>query len=230
MKIFDIQRFCVNDGKGIRTTVFFRDCPLRCKWCANPESWAELSSVEKSGFFKIRDMTVSEVLAEVLRDKAYYENSGGGVTLSGGEPLLHIDEVVELLQALKQAEIDVTVETCGNIPLENLKKAMPYVNEFYYDVKHVDEKKLRDFTRGDSKLIMENLKWLLEKGAGESVNVTVRTPVIPGFNDSEEELTAISETVKKLGGREPVLLPYHRLGKDKYTKLGLTYSEDFSYK
>ena len=101
MKVFNIQRFCVDDGKGIRTTVFFRDCPLRCKWCANPESWAKKEVLDKSGF-SVKEMTAKEILTEVLKDKVYYQNSGGGVTLSGGEPLLHIQEVLELLKLLKQ--------------------------------------------------------------------------------------------------------------------------------
>lgn len=210
MKIFNIQRFCVNDGKGIRTTVFFRDCPLRCKWCANPESWADSASSEK-------EMSVPEIISEVSRDKEYYKNSGGGVTLSGGEPLLHIDEKLLLLEALKEKNFDVTVETCGNFPQSTLEKVLPYVNEFYFDIKHVNPQKLKDFTKGDALLILKNLKFLLQNGA----NVQVRIPIIPGFNYSDEDMTEIFNKLKSLGIKNIVLLPYHTLGSGKYAKLSI---------
>lgn len=218
MKVFNIQRFCVDDGKGIRTTVFFRDCPLRCKWCANPESWAKKEVLDKSGF-SVKEMTAKEILTEVLKDKVYYQNSGGGVTLSGGEPLLHIQEVLELLKLLKQEKIHITIETCGNIPKENFEKILKFSPQFYFDIKHTNQKKLKDFTQGDSHLILENLAFLLKN----KTDVQVRIPIIPGFNFSEDDINEIFAELQNLKVNSVVLLPYHTLGTSKYKNLELEY-------
>lgn len=218
MRIFNIQRFCVDDGKGIRTTVFFRDCPLRCKWCANPESWVKEEILEKNGFSQ-KQMTATEILAEVLKDKVYYQNSGGGVTLSGGEPLLHINEVLELLKLLKKEDIHITIETCGNIPTKNIEKVLEFSPQFYFDIKHTNQIKIKDYTQGDSNLILKNLAFLIKKNA----EVQVRIPVIPGFNFSQDDISEIFTDLSKLKVNSVILLPYHTLGKNKYTKLQLEY-------
>lgn len=218
MRIFNIQRFCVDDGKGIRTTVFFRDCPLRCKWCANPESWVKEEILEKNGFSQ-KQMTATEILAEVLKDKVYYQNSGGGVTLSGGEPLLHINEILELLEMLKQEKINITIETCGNIPTENLEKVLRFSPQFLFDIKHTNKKKLKEFTQGDSNLILENLTFLQKNKA----DIQVRIPIIPGFNFSNNDVKEIFAELHKLNVKSVKLLPYHTLGTSKYKKLELEY-------
>lgn len=210
VRISSIQRFSLHDGPGIRTTVFLQGCPLRCPWCANPETQEAFGGTL---------MPVADVMAAVLRDADYYRNSGGGVTFSGGEPFLQPEALEALLTASKAAGLHTAVETCGEVPLAGLMQAKPLTDLFLYDIKHVDPEAFRRVCRGDLKRILENLKAVAEEG-----NVIARIPCIPGFNLDEKTLRAIFDIATGAGIREAHLLPYHTLAADKYAKLGREYS------
>jgi len=228
--IFDIRRFSVHDGPGIRTTVFFKGCPLTCWWCHNPESRAEVPektvkhvalegrtfpAEETTG----RYMTVEEVLSEVLKDRLFYEESDGGVTLSGGEPMLQAEFAAGLLAALKGAGIHTALDTCGQVRQEELEKVLPFVDLFLYDLKLMDEKEHVEFTGVSNKLIHDNLLFLVRSGR----QVAIRFPVIPGITDSRRNTDLLKEFLMSL---QPAitgihLLPYHTFGGKKYERLNL---------
>lgn len=254
--IFDIQRNSFVDGPGIRTTVFFKGCNLKCKWCHNPES----QSFEKQMMFyqnkctgcgKCKDIcqnnlktcdlcgkcidicpsnarricgkeyTVDEVLKTICKDKAFYENSGGGVTFSGGECMLHIDFLKELLKKCKGNGIHTAVDTAGSVPWQNFEKIMPYTDLFLYDVKCFSETLHIEGTGSSNKLILENLKKLSDNFKG---CIIIRIPIIPGFNDYVEEIVQISEFLKNIHYNAIEILPYHKMGENKYSALGIKYN------
>jgi pyruvate formate lyase activating enzyme len=228
--IFDIKRFAVHDGPGIRTTVFLKGCPLRCRWCHNPESQAmEPLTVDierkvngKSVLGKKtygEQIDVSVLMESLLRDRHFYEESGGGVTFSGGEPLMQIDGLTELLTLCRQNGLHTTVDTSGYADTEHFVKIMPYTDLFLYDLKNMDPELHQEFTGVDNGPILTNADFLLEKGA----NVLFRIPVIPGINTSEEEIMRLigflrerKEFIKELH-----LLPYHNIAENKYSRLGI---------
>ncbi len=223
-RIFNIQRFSIHDGPGIRTIVFFKGCFLRCAWCCNPESQRkEIETMTEAGKEKTvgRDVTVDELMPEILADMPYYRRSGGGVTLSGGELLCQAEFAKELLMACKDAGLTTAVETTSLAAFTVIKELLPYIDYYLMDIKHVDPVKHREFTGADNSLILENARRIAESGA----NLIIRTPVIPDFNDSAEEIRAISKFAASLKGvKEHHLLPYHRLGQDKYSGLGREYA------
>jgi len=222
-RIFDIQRFSIHDGPGIRTIIFLKGCGLRCKWCCNPESQRpEIQSMKVQGKEKIigRDVTVQEVMEEIKKDYNYYRRSGGGVTLSGGEALLQPDFAVELLKACQDFGISTAIETAGFASFDVIGRYLPYVDVFLMDIKHMDCKKHEQFTGRPNELILENARKIAEAGA----DLIIRVPVVPTFNETREEIMDIANFAKTLPGvKELHLLPYHRLGQDKYEGLGRTY-------
>ena len=242
--IFDIQRYSIHDGPGIRTTVFLKDCPLRCRWCSNPESWGsrpELfymksrcigcgtcktapeapETVCPTGALCLKGEQTSaeKVFAAVLRDLPYYQRSGGGVTLSGGEPLLQKDFAAEILRLCREAGIHTAVETTGLVPWETFEALEGLVDLYLYDFKHPDPELHRKWTGRSNEQILENLDRL----SRTSACIHVRVPVIPGVNDQPETLREIASFLNAHGIRERTLLPFHQYGSSKYQSLGLTY-------
>ncbi len=221
-RIFDIQRFSVHDGPGVRTIVFLKGCALRCKWCCNPESQhfdIEKMTVEGNEKTVGRDVTVGEIISEILKDRVYYRRSGGGLTLSGGESLLQIDFAEALLSAAKENGLTTALESTGFAPFENIERILPYLDYYLMDIKHMDSAKHKAFTTQPNELILKNAPRIAEK-----THLTVRVPVIPTFNDTEKEISDIAAFAKTLPGVTEIhLLPYHRLGADKYAQLGRNY-------
>lgn len=223
-RIFNVQRFSIHDGPGVRTIVFLKGCPLRCRWCCNPEGqgW-ETETLRLGGTEKTagRDVTVAEVLAEVERDRVYYARSGGGgITLSGGECLAQPAFATALLTAAKERGLSTAIETTGYAPAETVRRLLPYVDTVLMDIKHMDGEKHKAFTGKDNALILENAKMIAREARG----LIIRVPVVPTFNASEEEIGAIAAFAASLGVRELHLLPYHRIGSDKYAGLGREYT------
>ncbi len=223
-RIFNIQRFSIHDGPGIRTIVFFKGCVLRCAWCSNPESQNfDIEKLLENGRERTvgRDVTVDEIMPEILADLPYYRRSGGGVTISGGEVLCQADFAAELLRECKECGVHTAIETAASLPFEKIKKLLPYLDLCLMDIKHMDPEVHREYTGRDNAIILENARKLSESG----VELIIRTPVIPTFNDTKEDIKAISDFARSLRGvKEHHLLPYHRLGSDKYSGLGRNYS------
>lgn len=271
--VFNIQRFSVHDGPGIRTIVFLKGCPLRCQWCSNPESQqagpqlaynhnrcigttecglclevchqGAITEDKKEGKISIervacndcglcaeacpskalemlgQQMSVPEVLQLVEEDSAFYSRSGGGLTLSGGEPLVQAGFVKKLLQEAKKGGLDTAIETCGLVNWHVLEEVSPYINTVLYDLKCMDPEKHRAFTGQSNELILQNLEKLCRHFP--QLPVIVRTPVVPGFNDTETDLESIVDYIKRFPGVEYELLPYHRFGEAKYQYLGRKY-------
>ena len=241
--IFDIQRNSYVDGPGIRTTVFFKGCNLRCKWCHNPESQNPKKEIlfyhsKCTGCGKCKDLStdnenflcfndakeicgkeymVDEVFKEVVKDKAYYETSNGGVTFSGGECMIQIDFLCEILKMCKENDIHTAVDTAGHMPWESFDKILPFTDLFLYDIKAMNEEIHKEYTGVTNTCILENLKKLLKS----NVDVWVRIPVIPGVNDTEDEMQKIKSFFDINSYPEKVeLLPYHAMGEHKYASLG----------
>lgn len=223
-RIFDIQRFSTHDGPGIRTIVFLKGCALRCRWCCNPESQSyEIETMLQSGKQKTigRDVTVAEVLDEVLKDRPYYNRSGGGVTLSGGESLLQPDFAVALLKACKDNGINTAIETTGFANADVIKRFLPYLDTVLMDIKHINSEKHKEFTTQPNERILENAKLI----ASEARKLIIRVPVIPTFNDTVAEIADIAQFASSLPNVNEIhLLPYHSMGRDKYTGLGREYT------
>lgn len=224
-RIFDIQKYSVHDGPGIRTIVFLKGCPLRCKWCCNPESQSgKVQTMTVAGEPKVmgQDVTVEEVMAEVLKDSAHFRRSGGGLTLSGGECLLQPEFASALLQAAKANGITTAIETTGFASFDMIEdKILPFLDTVLMDIKHINPAKHKLFTGQSNEKILENAK-KIAKIKGE--HLIIRTPVVPTFNDTPEEILAISQFARSLPGvKQHHLLPYHRLGSDKYEGLGRDY-------
>ena len=264
--IFDIKRFAVHDGPGIRTTVFLKGCSLHCAWCHNPESIglrSELSfytqrcvqclscldacpngaqRVDEAGDRVVlhdlcdlvgacvdacnaealvihgRPVTVEEVMDEVRRDAGFYETSGGGVTLSGGEPLLQTDFATALLRQCKSEGFHAAIDTCGQVSWKKMQTALPYVDMVLFDLKHMDPQRHRQHTGVSNRLILSNLRRLSRWG----VPIEVRMPIIPGINDDRESVDAAARLLASLDNVAGVrLLAYHRLAGEKYRSLGL---------
>ncbi len=240
--IFNIQRFCTNDGPGIRTTVFFKGCPLNCLWCHNPEGKSRDRqilfyqdkctrcgkckdiTVDNDDFFCVNDakkicgkeVSAEDVMAEAMKDSVFYKNSGGGLTLSGGEPLGQFEFAVELLKLAKAEDLHTAVETCGFVPTKELLEIAKYADLFLFDWKITDGEIHKKYIGADNALIRENLEALDGVGA----KVILRCPVIPGVNDTPEHFKGISDLANSLGCVAEVQIePYHALGTHKYKSL-----------
>jgi pyruvate formate lyase activating enzyme len=262
--VFDIRKFSIHDGPGIRTTVFLKGCPLACLWCHNPEGLTEepqpvfrpdrcircgacaeqcrhgaiafargAMAPDPSKCIRCgacvdvcaaearqligRRMGVDEVMAELEADRLFYDESGGGATFSGGEPLFQADFLEGLLRECRNRRIHATLDTSGHAPWETVDRIRQWVDLFLYDLKLVDDGKHRRLTGVSNGWILENLKKLSALGHP----VVLRIPVIPGINDGNGDIRGIAEFASRLEGVERVvLLPYHRLAADKYKRLG----------
>ena len=268
--ITNIQKFSIHDGDGIRTTVFFKGCPLKCEWCHNPETQrfekemqvdrekctgcGTCASVCPNGAVRMtedhrpswdpkactfcgkcenfcpagvreivgREYTVKELTKELMKDQMFYEESGGGVTFSGGEVMsMDMDFILAMAKELKRQDVTLTIDTCGYVPYERFEKILPYVNTFLYDVKVMDPELHKKYMGTDNKLILENLVRLSQDGA----RIYIRIPTIKEVNGNEENM---KETIAFLKEHDihPAgvnLLPYHDTGSGKYAKLGMEY-------
>lgn len=267
--IFNIQKFSVHDGPGIRTTIFFKGCPLKCMWCHNPESQKnnkqmlydkdkcvlcgtcvkvchqKAIKIENNilttdedlcyhcGLCEIycipgarqvvgKDYTVDEIFKEALKDKVFYEQSNGGVTVSGGEPLIQVDFVEEFLKKLKKENIHTAVDTCGAVNFESFKRVAHYTDLFLYDIKLLNDEKHQFFTGLSNKLILENLKKL----SHIHNNVNIRMPIIEGVNADEQHIAEAIFFIKSINIKKINLLPYHDIAKHKYKKLDIIYHDE----
>ena len=232
--IFDIQRYAIHDGPGIRTTVFFHGCPLECWWCHNPECWQpvlkdkslqDISQDMQLRFIRrpnrIGQLVTSDiVLNEVMKDQIFYEQSGGGVTFSGGEPMMQMEFLFRLLKVCKQSGIHTAVDTCGYALEEDFVKIYDLVDLFLYDLKVMEGEAHREYTGVSNELILSNLIMLSEKGR----KTYLRIPLIPGITDIEENINAILEFITPLKKIQQInLLPYNYLGEDKYRRLNIPF-------
>ena len=242
-RIFDIQRFSTHDGPGIRTTVFFKGCPLQCGWCHNPEgrsfdiqprfysqkcigcnSCNGKISLESARLCPARalevcgrEMTPQEVINTALRDKGFYKD-GGGITFSGGECLSQAEFLLECLSLAKEHGLHTAVDTSGYAPSEAVIRTAEYCDLYLFDIKCMDRDKHRKYVGVDNGLILENITVISQMGKP----IWIRIPVIKGFNDDVVNMQATAELLKGLKGVERVtLMPYHSLGKGKYATLGL---------
>jgi len=268
--IFNIERYAVHDGPGIRTIVFLSGCKLRCLWCANPEgqelkpqltffsdkctgcgkciSVCSNKAIEQINGKIIMDwnrctrclkcvevcpnearknltklMTSKEVLEEVIKDIPFYRRSNGGVTLSGGDPLIQVDFASEILKLCQEKKIHTAIETSGFADWDYFAKIIKYTNFIIFDIKHMDSKKHKYGTGVSNERILENLKKITN--LYKDINLLIRIPVIPNFNDSEENITNTVKFVRSLKNIKKIeLLPYHKLGAIKYERIGKTYS------
>ena len=263
--VFNIQKFCIHDGDGIRTCVFLKGCPLRCIWCHNPESLDKSPSLSfnkqkcsscgrclsecfartiENDTLKIdrekcincgkcvsaclndaneiigKEMTSSEVFDEVMKDKMFYDTSGGGLTISGGEPSYQPDFTLELLRLAKENGISLAIETCGIGSREFYEKVADLGATFLFDIKCIDPVRHKALTGADNSHIMANLQYLMDRGA----DIIIRLPLIPDCNDSDEDIAKLSDFLNQNKGRYRYaeIMPYHTLGIGKSEKLGTT--------
>lgn len=260
--IFDIQRLSVHDGPGIRTTVFFKGCPLRCLWCHNPESFSSDKEIlfnpklctmcgmceevcqydaQKVGeqrhferdkcvrcgrcvdfcYFNSlklcgRDVTVDELVQDLIKDKLYYDESGGGVTLSGGEVLMQHEFVRALLKKLKQLEVHIAIDTCGFSPSSRFVEICSKADLILFDLKHMDNEEHKKLTGVGNTLIKKNFELLIKN----NINVQVRFPMIKDYNDSDRNIKQMAKFLLNLGINKLDVIPYHDIGVNKYTLLG----------
>lgn len=227
--IFDIKKFAVHDGPGIRTTIFFKGCPMDCWWCHNPESHStEPETITREIFTGSsskacyerkeligKEITLEEAMVEIMKDQVFYEISSGGVTFSGGEPLLQSEFLLAILKKSKENNLHTTLDTSGCASSDTIKEISEFVDLFLYDLKLVDEEKHKKYTGKSNKTIKQNLEMLTKAGQ----QVIIRIPIIPTINDSIDDIKLIGEFLSKLKIDRVELLPFHKIGEDKYKKL-----------
>lgn len=214
--IFDIKKFAIHDGPGIRTTVFLKGCPLKCWWCHNPESIKQINDCGDSASELTKRYSVPELLNIIQKDQIFYDESGGGVTFSGGEPLVQSDFLVKILKECKKKFITTTVDTCGYVPTESVKRIYTYTDLFLYDLKLFDDELHKKYIGVSNELIKNNLEFLYSVNS----NVRIRVPLIPNITDTEDNLSAVSNYLLKFNGKFSLdLLPYNKLSEDKYRRL-----------
>lgn len=221
--VFNIQKFSLHDGPGIRTVVFLKGCPLRCRWCANPESQDPAPRQLENGLTLAADRqrkTVEEVAAVCLQDRDFYEESGGGVTLSGGEALAQPDFAAGLLQELRARGVHTALETTGYARPEIFDRVTALADLLLFDMKHWDPERHRAGTGVDNRLILDNMA----RAVGRGQEVLPRLPVIPGFNDSMEDAAGFVGRLREVGADRVQLLPFHQFGENKYALLGREYA------
>lgn len=265
--ILNVQKYSIHDGDGIRTTIFFKGCPLECKWCHNPESQSYQAEMlynkekctacgrcvskcpqngiqEVDGRFPIpRDICTAcascvdycfnsareragktysqeDLLKEIEKDKMFYEESGGGVTLSGGEVMTqNMQDLMAILKACDKKGYRVNIDTCGYADFERFEKVLPYVDTFLYDLKQMDDKKHIELTGKSNQIILDNLRKLSDKGA----KIHIRIPLIEGLNTVDQDILAMAEFIQDLTISDLTLLPYHAIGKSKYDRIDVAY-------
>ena len=210
-RVFQIQRWSTGDGPGIRSTLFFQGCPLRCAWCCNPEAWAGC----------VAPRPADAILAEVERDRVFYRRSGGGVSFSGGEATSQPELLAYLAERLHGSGIHLALETCGHFPWARNAAALALMDLVYFDLKHMDSAAHARLTGQPNGLILANATRL----AGRGTPMILRLPLIPGHNDDPGNLGATADFAAALG--VPIeLMPYHALGAGKFAGLGLVYGLD----
>lgn len=220
--VFNIQKYSLHDGPGTRTLVFLKGCPLRCQWCANPESHKPAIQQVNGKSFGQR-MSVQEVVDIVLQDQMFYQSSGGGLTLSGGEPTAQPAFAEAILHECKQQGIHCALETCGYAPWSTFQKLIPYVDIFLYDIKHLSSSTHASLTGVDNSLILANLHQLLQIGA----QLRLRMPLIPDCTDQDnleqtlDFVHSLQQNYSNLSGLD--ILPYHEYGLHKYAQLAMEY-------
>lgn len=228
--VFDIKRYAVHDGPGIRTTVFLKGCPLRCWWCHNPESFSkEIQAIPRTvkldgTCIKTTEtigkiMEVEQLMEEVLKDTMYYEESDGGITFSGGEPLMQADFLQEVMRACKAEGLHVAVDTSGVASRQQFEKIIDDTDLFLYDIKHLNDQQHQHYTGVSNKLVVDNLAYLLEN----QKKVIIRYPVIPDVNDDEQQMAALETLFDAYAKQltELHLLPYHAIAHGKYERFKL---------
>lgn len=223
--VSNIQHFSTGDGPGIRTTVFLKGCNLRCPWCHNPET---ISPVAQTLYFKGADQTrtygtrmqVEQLVPELMEDRDFYRASGGGVTVSGGEPLLQAHGVAELARELGKRGVPTVIDTAGSVPWESFSAVLDVTDLFYFDYKTPYPDVYREVVGGDYALIYGNLCNLIASGA----HVHVRVPLIPGVNTDAKACTKACEQLRAAGVQYVDLLPFHRMGSGKYEAMGKVYA------
>jgi len=229
--IFDIKHYAIHDGPGIRQTIFFKGCALGCWWCHNPES----RSYEPFSYMKKEKIDGREVLVEetvgkrysvnellkiIEKDMLFFEESGGGVTFSGGEPLQQYDFLLKLLRACKKRDIHTCLDTTGLAQKDKMVEVAKYTDLFLYDIKHIDSEQHRKYTGVNNEAILDNLRYLDSIGK----NIWIRYVLIPGINDDESDLLNLLALLKELDHVTAInILPYHKIGSHKYHRFGLEY-------
>ena len=245
--IFNIQKFSIHDGGGIRTIIFMMGCPLRCPWCSNPESMtfetktmisqSKCIACSSSSPWECRMpndkcptnakttvgrwMSVDEVMAQIEKDRMFYESTGGGLTLSGGEPLLQSLFAIELLNKARNLGINTAIETTGNIRPDIFREALKYVDTVLFDMKIMDAAKASKILGADNSVILDNFRYAAKEKSGGFVP---RIPLVQGFTDNAENLKSIIELLEETGCRSCHLLPFHQFGSSKYKALGMEYA------
>ena len=218
--VFDIQQGGLHDGHGIRTVVFLKGCPLRCVWCHNAESIGPgiQADLKKPGKKFGREMSVADVMDIVEKDIAFYEASGGGLTLSGGEPMLQFDFTAALLMAAKERGIHTCLDTCGYVSKNQYRRIDSLVDLFYYDYKATDPENHESWTGVPPRQILDNLRMLYERGA----EIVLRCPIVPGLNATDEHFRTIAALANEMSKLIINILPYHNMGRDKWARSGQT--------
>lgn len=231
--LFSIKKYAIHDGPGIRVTFFMKGCFLNCWWCHNPEGispeMTEVERVDRIGDKEFRRMekvgkeySVNDLVDVANKERVFFEHSGGGVTFSGGEPMMQYEFLRASLSAMREAGIHTAVDTSGMASENHFREVLPLTSLFLYDIKLIDEEKHKNYTGVSNKQILSNFRYIIRSGA----RVIVRIPVIPGVNDDEASLNAIrgfiyENLAPNLTGIN--LLPFHRIGSSKYNRFGMEY-------